>query len=285
MASESAKAHWSEADESQLLDFLLTLDSTAGDGKNFKPFVWTVASGKLNPHVTKGGPNWRSLARTSGKLKKTYAIVKTIQAVSGWAWGDVTGASIDEATADSWEAYVAKHKDAKPSETRGGSIFRRSPSSCLSSAMTPPDETVPDAPVASWDTYGPDGTQESRKSDNEDERRTPEPLAPLPSLKRCMPVTPSPRSEKKSKVSGPVLLESLAHSVNSFSDVIRSTLAPPGPDTPRRRQEAVRQAQKLEKSWLTQRQLLSLIKLLQKDNQAVETYAVLEDDVRKGLDS
>ncbi|KAH9027027.1 hypothetical protein EDB84DRAFT_1563557 [Lactarius hengduanensis] len=147
--------------------------------------------------------------------------------------------------------------------------------------MTPPDETVPDAPVASWDTYGPDGTQESRKSDNEDERRTPEPLAPLPSLKRCMPVTPSPRSEKKSKVSGPVLLESLAHSVNSFSDVIRSTLAPPGPDTPRRRQEAVRQAQKLEKSWLTQRQLLSLIKLLQKDNQAVETYAVLEDDVRK----
>ncbi|KAH9039767.1 hypothetical protein EDB85DRAFT_1859343 [Lactarius pseudohatsudake] len=280
MASESAKAHWSEADESQLLDFLLTLDSTAGDGKNFKPF-WQSVRATSYPF---------SVADTL-QLKKTYAIVKTIQAVSGWAWGDVTGASIDKATADSWEAYVAKHKDAKPFRNagwihlqkvslllpvtaRGINIFRPSDASTgldSSSAMTPPDETVPDAPVASWDTYGPDGTQESRKSDNEDERRTP----------RRMPVTPSPRSEKKSKVSGPVLLESLAHSVNSFSDVIRSTLAPPGPDTPRRRQEAVRQAQKLEKSWLTQRQLLSLIKLLQKDNQAVETYAVLEDDVRK----
>jgi hypothetical protein len=62
---------------------------------------------------------------------------------------------------------------------------------------------------------------------------------------------------------------------------MRSTLAPSGPDTPRRRQEAVRQAQRLEKSWLTQRQFISLIKLLQKDNQAVETYTVLDDDVRK----
>ncbi|KAH9159488.1 hypothetical protein EDB89DRAFT_1864979 [Lactarius sanguifluus] len=115
MASESAKAHWSEADESQLLDFLLTVDSTAGDGKNFKPFVWTAASGKLNPLVTKGGPKLAKSCKNKWQsLKKTYAIVKTIQAVSGWTWGDVTGASIDEATADSWEAYVAKHKDAKP---------------------------------------------------------------------------------------------------------------------------------------------------------------------------
>ncbi|KAH9172301.1 hypothetical protein EDB89DRAFT_1851340 [Lactarius sanguifluus] len=120
MASESAKAHWSEADESQLLDFLLTLDSTAGDGKNFKPFVWTAASGKLNPLVTKGGPKLAKSCKNKWQsLKKTYAIVKTIQAVSGWTWGDVTGASIDEATADSWEAYVAKHKDAKPFRNAG----------------------------------------------------------------------------------------------------------------------------------------------------------------------
>ena len=98
-----------------------------------------------------------------------------------------------------------------------------------------------------------------------------------------MPTTPSSttHSEKRSKISGPVLLKSLAHSVNGFNDVIRSTLATRGPDTPRRRQEAVRQAQRLERSWLTQRQLLSLIKLLQKDNQAVETYTVLEDDLRR----
>ncbi|KAI9428984.1 hypothetical protein BJY52DRAFT_1200712 [Lactarius psammicola] len=302
MALEHLKAHWTEADESVLLDFLLTLDATAGDGKNFKPFVWTAASGKLNPLVTKGGPKLAKSCKNKWQsLKKTNAVVKAIQAVSGWTWDDVAGASIDESTADSWEAYVAKHKDAKPfrnvgwihlhkvslllpATTRGTNIFRPSDASTgpnSSSAMTPPDESVPNAPMAPWDIYEPDGTQETARFDNEDTERTPEPLAPSPSLKRRMPATPTPRSEKKLKVSGPVLLESLAHSVNSFSDVIRSTLAPPGPDTPRRRQEAVRQAQKLEKSWLTQRQLLSLIKLLQKDNQAVETYTVLEDDVRK----
>jgi hypothetical protein len=101
MASENAKAHWTEADESVLLDFLSTLDATAGDRKNFKPFVWTAASGTLNPLVTKGGPKlakscknkWQgvhacpsyyesymfSVADTLQQLKKTYAVVKAIQ--------------------------------------------------------------------------------------------------------------------------------------------------------------------------------------------------------------
>ncbi|KAI9437423.1 hypothetical protein BJY52DRAFT_1129924, partial [Lactarius psammicola] len=108
MALEHLKAHWTEADESVLLDFLLTLDATAGDGKNFKPFVWTAASGKLNPLVTKGGPKLAKSCKNKWQsLKKTNAVVKAIQAVSGWTWDDVAGASIDESTADSWEAYVA----------------------------------------------------------------------------------------------------------------------------------------------------------------------------------
>lgn len=79
-------------------------------------------------------------------MKKIYAVVRAIQAVSGWTWDDKTGASIDHATADSWDAYVAQHKDAKPfrnagwihlatvsrimpSTTRGTNVFRASDAS------------------------------------------------------------------------------------------------------------------------------------------------------------
>ena len=75
-----------------------------------------------------------------------YAVIKAIQAVSGWTWDDETGASIDHTTADSWDAYVAQHKDAKPfrnagwihlekvscimpSTTRGINVFRASDAS------------------------------------------------------------------------------------------------------------------------------------------------------------
>jgi hypothetical protein len=97
-----------------------------------------------------------------------------------------------------------------------------------------------------------------------------------------MPAAATPVSEKKPRLSGQaVLLESIAQSMQGFNDVIRTAFAPSGPDTPRRRQEALKEAQRTEKSWLTRKQLLSLIQLLQKDNQAVETYMVLGEDVRK----
>jgi hypothetical protein len=208
MASENAKAHWTEADESMLLDFLSTLDATSGDGKNFKAFVWTAASGKLNPLVTKGGPKlakscknkWQSVracpfyrfsaANTLRQLKKTYAVVKAIQAVSGWTWSGITGASIDESTSGSWEAYVAKYKDAKPfrnagwihlpkvslllpATARGTNIFRPSDASTglgSSRTMTPQDEYVPDAPTAPRDRDSADAEAAQEKSDSEYER-------------------------------------------------------------------------------------------------------------------
>lgn len=108
------------------------------------------------------------------------------------------------------------------------------------------------------------------------------PVTPSQPAKRHIPATPtqrSPRSHKKARVSG---LESLAQSMNSFGEVIANAFAPSGsgPDTPRRRQQALKQAQKVEKSWLTGSQLLSLVHILQKDDKAVETYAVLEDELR-----
>ena len=188
MASESVKAHWTEADESVLLDFLLTLDATAGDGKNFKAFVWTAASGKLNPLITKGGPKlakscknkWQSVrpcpsylflaADTLQQLKKTYAVVKAIQAVSGWTWSDITGASIDESTVDSWEAYVAKHKDARPFRNSGWIHFQKvshllPATACGANVFRPSDASTgpngsrtripPDEPESTCDTHMP----------------------------------------------------------------------------------------------------------------------------------
>jgi hypothetical protein len=212
MASENAKAHWTEADESILLDFLSALDATAGDGKNFKPFVWTAASGKLNPLVTKGGPKlakscknkWQSVCSCPfylfsavnmlQQLKKTHAVVKAIQAVSGWTWSGITGASIDESTSNSWEAYVAKHKDAKPfrnagwihfqkvslllpATARGTNVFRPSNASTGLGGLTPQSPrngsalSALDTPIATQDVHEPEGMQE--KSDSENERHTP----------------------------------------------------------------------------------------------------------------
>jgi hypothetical protein len=52
-------------------------------------------------------------------MKKLFAVIKAIQAISGWTWSDETGASIDYTTADSWDAYVMKHKDAKQFRNTG----------------------------------------------------------------------------------------------------------------------------------------------------------------------
>jgi hypothetical protein len=92
-----------------------------------------------------------------------------------------------------------------------------------------------------------------------------------------MPATPV-QSHKRSQSSG---LDTFALSVSKVSDALCSALAPTSlePDIPCRRQHALKQAQLLEKPWLTKSQLLSLIHILQKDNQAVETYVVLDNDV------
>ena len=70
--------------------------------------------------------------------------------------------------------------------------------------------------------------------------------------------------------------------MGQFSNALCGALAPAAsvPDTPRRRQQALRQAQELEKSWLMGRQLLLLVHILQQDNLAVDTYMVLEGEVR-----
>lgn len=69
------KACWTTTDEGALLDYLLTLDVTARDGKNFKPFIWSGASVMLAPLVTKGSP------KTASSCKNKWGNVHCIALV------------------------------------------------------------------------------------------------------------------------------------------------------------------------------------------------------------
>jgi len=62
-------AVWTKADEVALIDYLQDLEPTAGDGGNFRVFVWTGASEKLSPLIMKGGP------KTPGSCKYKWGNV------------------------------------------------------------------------------------------------------------------------------------------------------------------------------------------------------------------
>jgi hypothetical protein len=123
-------AFWTKTDEDALIDYLEALGPTAGDGGNFKSFIWNGASTTLAPLVSRGGPKtansckykWGNVhmsliaifvsIQTLHQLKKIYAVIRV-------TWDDETGTSIDYTTADSWDAYVVQHKDAKPFHNAG----------------------------------------------------------------------------------------------------------------------------------------------------------------------
>jgi hypothetical protein len=67
------KARWTTTDEGALLDYLLTLDAKAGDGKNFRPFIWTGASVMLAPLVTQGGTKTASSCKNKWGNVRCYS--------------------------------------------------------------------------------------------------------------------------------------------------------------------------------------------------------------------
>jgi len=165
-------AFWTKSDVETLLDYLLEVPPEGGTSGNFKSWVWTDASNKLTPLVTQGGPKmaasckykWGnvcvwffihfSILTWISQLKKTFSVVKAIQAVSGWTWSDETGASIDDTTADTWDSYVAKHKDTKLFHNAGWAhlekVMHLMPSAAHGQNVFWPSEgsTAPDAPKA-----------------------------------------------------------------------------------------------------------------------------------------
>jgi len=49
------KAHWTTADEEELIQFLVDNKSAAGDGGNFKKVTWMAAATHMKKVTTKGG--------------------------------------------------------------------------------------------------------------------------------------------------------------------------------------------------------------------------------------
>lgn len=64
------RAHWSAADESALVFFLLEHKSEAGDGANFKAQTWKAAAEVLGKTVAKGGP--KTAASCKNKWQRVH---------------------------------------------------------------------------------------------------------------------------------------------------------------------------------------------------------------------
>jgi len=59
------KAHWSEADEIALIDYITKHKAKAGDGMKFKSSFWTDVAKEMLAHTTSGGP--KTIAGCSAK--------------------------------------------------------------------------------------------------------------------------------------------------------------------------------------------------------------------------
>ncbi|KJA13258.1 hypothetical protein HYPSUDRAFT_121820, partial [Hypholoma sublateritium FD-334 SS-4] len=106
--------------------FLLSHKAEAGDGCNFKAATFQKAARDIAPLLVRGAAKTaKSCGNKYCAFRKIYRIICAIQAVSGWAWDDETGASIDIYTASSWDEYVQVHPDAKPFRNKGWPHFRK----------------------------------------------------------------------------------------------------------------------------------------------------------------
>ena len=64
MASKRGpRAVWTAQDETSLLDYLVELKSTCGDGSNFKAAVWTSAADHVNSTIQRGGLKTKASCR------------------------------------------------------------------------------------------------------------------------------------------------------------------------------------------------------------------------------
>jgi hypothetical protein len=122
----STRAHWTTADETELIDFILDHKAEGGDGLNFKAATWTAAAKLLDTQRTKGGiktslacknkfanvrrqPLFLSYFRSQIyilQLKELYLVVDALKQVSGFTWDDEYGADINSDNLAIWDTYV-----------------------------------------------------------------------------------------------------------------------------------------------------------------------------------
>ncbi|KAG2066445.1 hypothetical protein BDR04DRAFT_1106629 [Suillus decipiens] len=108
-SSHKATTHWELEEERELISFLATHKSEAGDTMSFKGSVFTDAAIHLNKlyPTQECAPESQSSCKTKwNNLKKTYNAVKNIKTLSGFAWSDEHGVGVTPETSGAWDAHT-----------------------------------------------------------------------------------------------------------------------------------------------------------------------------------
>ncbi|KAF6741424.1 hypothetical protein DFP72DRAFT_862313 [Ephemerocybe angulata] len=294
----SPSAVWAEREISGLLAFFINNKAEAGDNGNFKKTMFERAAASIAPLLAKGPAKsyrtcqnkWAAvcLFLLSGAKDVPYGLRN-----QGCLWvgvGCTTGATITPETASSWDAYVAKHPDAKPFHNHGWAhlshVATLMPSPTTTTNVFHPTSTQSSQDISESDTETPDlnGNSQEVPDDEEDESQADSPNAtpalPPTSRKRpaCDPSTPAPK--KRVCTTGATALQDMAASFAHFGDVMATALAPPSVSvapTPRHCMDAIATARKT-KLWLTCPQFVELINIFRQDASACDVYMCVFDD-------
>ncbi|KAG1744742.1 hypothetical protein EDB19DRAFT_1906458 [Suillus lakei] len=143
-----APAVWSKAEEITLLEFLLQVLPSSGDG-GFKLATFNQAS----VHLKTRHPHQRGAEKSGGVCKnkwtalgKAYRSVIEIKCMSGFTWSDEHGAGITDRKDDS-------HPNTKPFMSKGSHVFRPTTTvtndNTISSIPPATDNALPGLPPSS----------------------------------------------------------------------------------------------------------------------------------------
>ncbi|KAG2104972.1 hypothetical protein BD769DRAFT_1676138 [Suillus cothurnatus] len=98
-SSCKAATHWKLEEERELISFLATCKSEAGDTMSFKSSL--------------------SCKTKWSNLKKTYNVVKNIKSLSGFAWSEEHGVGVTPETSGTLDAHTKVHPQSKPFAHKG----------------------------------------------------------------------------------------------------------------------------------------------------------------------
>jgi hypothetical protein len=140
---DSTRAHWTIADKTELIDFILDHKAEGGDGLNFKGATWTAAAKLLDAKRTKGGIKTSLACKNKFtnarrhifyrflsfflcsqtyilQLKEVYLVVDALKQVSGFTWDDEYGAHIKT---KGWPHYDTM-KAMMPTHNKSVNVFQ-----------------------------------------------------------------------------------------------------------------------------------------------------------------
>ncbi|KAG2124296.1 hypothetical protein BD769DRAFT_1305058, partial [Suillus cothurnatus] len=113
---------WELEEERELISFLVTCRSEAGDTMSFKSSVFSDAAIHLNRMYPAQKHAYKSQSSCKTKwsnLKKTYNTVKNIKSLSGFAWSEEHGVGVIPETNGAWDAHTKVHPQSKPFAHKG----------------------------------------------------------------------------------------------------------------------------------------------------------------------